>query len=237
MGKTFNLNLKATKVNNNKIVAMSKKDYALNKFKQIKNDANYNLSQLASITDVHRDIISRYLDGKRINHIDYAKIIKCFPILLETDNTKVNLKPINIVGALTVSGVVRHLYINETRQLYFPEHLQSTFGTNFVALASNHSNNIIVCKLLHSTDCIENCRHTFLEPDSEKNEFFIVTDRNCYYGINLNLDGNWTLCNFLTYKKIDIEPDEKIVEVYQTFVKINKDWTLFLNKNIETKII
>jgi len=74
MGKTFNLNLKATKVNNNKIVAMSKEDYALKKFKEIKDNANYNLSQLSNITEVHRDIISRYLDGKRINHIDYAKL-------------------------------------------------------------------------------------------------------------------------------------------------------------------
>ena len=237
MGKTFNLSLEPIKVNNNKIVPMSKDDYALKKFKEIKDEANYNFSQLASITEVHRDIISRYLDGKRINHIDYAKIIKCFPELTETDNTKVNLKPINIVGSLTKSGVVRHLYINETRELYFLEHLQSTFGTNFVALTSNHSNNVIVCKLCHSKSCPDTCTHNYLEADSEKNEYFIVTDRNCYYGINLNLNGNWTLCNFLTYKKIDIEPDEKIVEVYQTFVKINKDWTLFLNKNIETKTI
>lgn len=222
MGKTLVLNSKANIVENDKILFMSKDSYSLNKLKQIVKENNYNVAQLSNITFVHRDIIKRYLAGTRINHIDYEKIIKCFPELTETNNNKLTLKPILVTGALTKSGVVRHLYINEPKQFLFLECAQSLFGKNLVAILSNHSNNIILCKLTENKN--------FYQADNEKNEYFIVTDRNCYYGINLNLNGNWTLCNFLTYEKIEWEEDEKVVEVYQTFLKVNSNWNLFIEK-------
>ena len=211
-------------------IKSNSKNYTLQEFTKLKEERNYNIAKLSQLTNVNRSIIERYLDGKHINHIAYEKIVSCFPEIYRADKNikELELTTISLKGSITTNGVVRPLYMSEPKEIIFVNHMKKIFGKNFIALISEHTNNHIVCKI---TDL------KFNVAINNKNEFFVITDQGCYYGMLLNVNGKWRLCNFFDYKVIDINPNEKIMEVYQTFIKLNNKWENFLDKKVKTKLV
>ena len=54
-------------------------DFPSNQLKNIKDKNNYTLSKLHELTNVNRGVLERFLDGGKINHIDYRRILNIFP--------------------------------------------------------------------------------------------------------------------------------------------------------------
>ena len=89
-------------------------------------------------------MLERFLNGGKINHIDYRRIINVFPEIEQQGNIKINLDviPYQIFGCLIDNGIVRHLFLNEDNKFYFLAHFKKVFPRETLALSNFKSNNI-----------------------------------------------------------------------------------------------
>ena len=159
-------------------------DYPSSRLKEIKDDKNYTLSKLHELTKVNRGVLERFLDGGKINHIDYRRILNVFPEI-EQSNLRVGLDVVAypVFGCLIDNGLVRHLFLNEDHKFYFLAHFKKVFPRETLALSNFKSNNIFLCQQRPSLNIWNEENVGF--------EFLIKTEVNCFYGVVQRQDDNF----------------------------------------------
>ena len=193
----------------------------------VRKKENLTISEISKITKVNRDVISRFLDGKKINHIDYIKILNEFPQIQQSlSEYKLNVSVIDIYGTVLDGGIVRHLFLNESKEFLFLDHLKQIFTKDIIGLHDSKSSSKYILQL--KTDCISGACNIFKE-DFINREFLIKTITNAYYGIMKNVGDETWLCDQHTLKPIDFGDDsnkpEKIIECYDLIGKISNSWS------------
>lgn len=204
----------------------------------VKEQEHLTIARLSELTNVKRDIIKRFLDGHKINHIDYQKILDTFPnIAPKKDEPVVSLSGIDVFGVLTnaTTGLVRHLYINEPKNFYFLDHLKKAFDINVIAIKNPIGDSYNICRLVYIKDDKKFNKDIYQKHNINK-EFFIKTEQNCYYGLLLEVENQLRLCSWFTQKPLVWEKDETIVEAYFSFVCISTNWLDAIQENLRPKI-
>jgi len=212
-------------------------------FKAIKDKANLTISKLCKITKVNRDVISRFLDGKKINHIDYIKILNEFPDLQTTvSNHKLAVSKCNMYGTVIKGGIVRHLFYRESKEFYFIDHLKKVFSREIIGLHDEHTSSKYILQLRqcpekkHDPNSYENPCSIFTQ-EYEHQEFLVKTTTNAYYGVMKRYKKEYYLCDLHTLEPInfgiDTRKPENIIECYDLVVKASDKWTLLKDKKFE----
>ena len=198
----------------NKIIT----DFPCKQLKIIKDKKNLTLSKLHQLTNVNRGVLERFLDGGRINHIDYRRIINVFPEIEESNIKQgIDVIPYQVFGCLISKGIVRHLFLNEDNKFYFLAHFKKVFPRETLAISNFKSNNIFLCQQRPS-----------LEIWNEENigfEFLIKTEVACYYGVIQRDQDRFHLVDIIDHMKIDIDDGTPIREVFDLAVKVSTKWS------------
>ena len=220
-----------------------KQDYPYLTFKAIKEQTNLTISKLCKITKVNRDVIKNFLDGKKINHIDYIKILNEFPELQTTaSNHKLAISKLAIYGTVIKGGIVRHLFLRENKEFYFIDHLKKVFSGDLICLHDEHTSTKYILQLRTCNDKNHN-NFSFDNPCSifqqeyEHQEFLVKTTTNAYYGVMKRHKKEYYLCDLHTLEPInfgiDAKKPENIIECYDLVVKASDKWTLLKDEKFE----
>ena len=226
------------KKNNSDIIPLKKmvlKNYK-NPYKilsDIKEFNNLSITHIADKTNVNRDVISRFLDGKKINHIDYIKILNEFPQLQKTVSvTKLNISKIYMYGVVTKGGKVRHLFLREAKEWLMIDHLSKVFTKELIGMHDEHSSAKYILQLRSSSD--------IFKQEFQHQEFLVKTTTNAYFGIMKPYRHEYYLCDQHTLEPIDFGEDsnkpEKIIECYDLLVRCNDRWSELKDKKYSTVI-
>ena len=204
-------------------------DFPSKQLREIKEQKNYTLTKLHELTNVNRGVLERFLDGGKINHIDYRRILNIFPEI-EQSNLRVGLDVISypVFGCLIDNGLVRHLFLNEDHKFYFLAHFKKVFPRETLALSNFKSNNIFLCQQRPS-----------LEIWNEENigfEFLIKTELNCYYGVVQRQDDKFHLVDIIDHKHINIDDGTPIREVFDLAVKVSQKWSDIKNNDLNSVV-
>ena len=193
-------------------------DFPCKRLREIKDDKNYTLSKLQALTKVNRGVLERFLDGGKINHIDYRRILIVFPEI-EQGNLRVGLDviPYQVFGCLIDKGIVRHLFLNEDHKFYFLAHFKKVFPRETLALSNFKSNNIFLCQQRPSLDIWNEENIGF--------EFLIKTELNCFYGVVQRNEDSFHLVDIIDHKHINIDDGTPIREVFDLAVKVSQKWS------------
>jgi hypothetical protein len=208
-------------------------NYSSEKLSKIKIKNNFTLTKLHQITKVNRGVLERFLDGGKINHIDYLKIIKEFPQIQEqqySDKKVLEVAPINMFGAVEQQGYVRGMYLNESKVFYLDSPLKTIFTNELIALHDTFSANKFVC--IYKPNKIK-----FTRQDVD-HYFLIKTKTDCWYGICKQVDKEFVLhchncqecLSVINYKKDDI------VEIFEMLATINGRWSELKDKSFTSVI-
>ena len=202
-------------------------DFPSKQLKEIKEQKNYTLSKLHELTNVNRGVLERFLDGSKINHIDYRRILNIFPEI-EQSNLRVGLDviPYQVFGCLIDKGIVRHLYLNEDNKFYFLAHFKKVFPRETLALINFKSRNVFLCQYRPSMDIFNEENIGF--------EFMIKTELACYYGVMQRQSDSFHLVDIINHKHINIDDGTPIREVYDLAVKVSQKWSDIKNNDLNS---
>lgn len=194
---------------------------------QIQKEKNFTITKIANDTKVHRDIVKRFLDGKKINHIDYIKIANVYPL---QDNLKniLNVSKIDMFGCLTDKGIVRHLFLNEQKEFYFLDHLKLVFTRELIGIHNMFSTTKIIVQARNDVDIFKQI--------CERQEYLVKTETSAYYGFIQKHGKEFHLHCLWTGDCIDIPKEEKIMEVFDLVVKISANWSDIKDARFSSKI-
>tara|TARA_R100001443_G_scaffold81093_1_gene87979 strand:- start:193 stop:978 length:786 start_codon:yes stop_codon:yes gene_type:complete len=222
-----NNNLYGKEYENMKKSDKSITDFPVKKLNQIKDKTNLSLTKLQALTNVNRGVLERFLDGKKINHIDYRRILKKFPEI-EQGNIAVGLDviPYQIFGCLIDNGIVRHLYLNEDQVFYCLAHFKKVFPRETIAIRNYKSNNIFLCQYRPSMN--------IFNEDNLGYEFLIKTEIACYFGVMQRNEDEYHLVDIMSHKVIKLDDGTPIREVYDLVVKVSKKWSDIKNNNLNS---
>lgn len=198
------------------------------KLKITKEEQHLTITKIAEITNVSRDVISRFLDGQKINHIDYIKIAKVFPEIQEiTDKKILEVKPIDIFGSIEAGGYVRGLYLNEPKEFLIDKPLLDIFTDELIVLHDSFSNNKFVC--IHRPNKTSFTRH------DHNYMFLIKTKTDCCFGLIKEYKDHFCLHDKHTLEPITIKELE-IIEVFEMLGCLNGRWNELKDKNLNSVI-
>ncbi len=179
---------------------------------------NLTISELSSKTKVNRDIIKRFLNGHKINHIDYLKIVKVYPEIQKIVNPDKNFLQaieIDMFGTIIDNGLVRGLYLNESTTFLFVDNLKRIFTRDMIGLHNKFSNNKHIC--------LYTKKQSF-SIDDLNYHFLVKTETNCYYGVVHKYKSDYVLCSTQDNLPIQMQ-DKKIIEIYELIAIINNRWS------------
>jgi len=193
-----------------------------------KDEQNLTISKIAEMTNVSRDIITRFLDGQKINHIDYIKIAKEFPEVLEiTDKKILEVAPITVFGSVELGGYVRGLYLNEQKEFLLDKPLLQIFTDELVALHDSFSNNKFVC--IHRPNKTNFTRH-------DHNHMFLVkTKTDCWFGLIKEHNNHFCLHDRHKLEPISFKELE-IIEVFEMLALVSGRWSELKDKNLTSVV-
>ncbi len=193
-------------------------DFPSKQLQHIKDEKNYTLTKLHELTNVNRGVLERFLDGGKINHIDYRRIINVFPEIEQGSvRLGIDVIPYQVFGCVIDGGRVRHLYLNEDNKFYFLAHYKKIFPRETLALTNFKSNNVFLCQHRPSINIWNEENIGF--------EFLVKTEVNCFYGIVQRYDDGFHLVDIMRHKHIHIDDGTPIREVFDLTVKVSQKWS------------
>lgn len=189
-----------------------------------KDEQHLTITKIAEMTKVSRDVITRFLDGHKINHIDYIKIAKEFPEVLEVSDKKIlEVAPITVFGSVEQGGYVRGLYLNEQKEFLLDKPLLQIFTDELVALHDSFSNNKFVC--IHRPNKTNFTRH------DHNHMFLIKTKTDCWFGLIKEYNNHFCL-----HDRHKLEPiifkELEIIEVFEMLALVSSRWSELKDKNL-----
>ena len=192
-------------------------DFPRKKLSEIKDKKNLSITKLHNLTNVNRGVIERFLDGHKINHIDYMKIANTFPEIQEyTDKTILQVAPINFFGTVEQGGYVRGLFLNEQRTFLLDKPLKTIFTSELVALHDSFSANKFVC--IYKENKTSFTRH-------DHNHMYLVkTKTDCWFGLIKEHNSHFCLHDRHKLEPITVKELE-IIEVFEMLALINDRWS------------
>jgi len=197
-------------------------DFPRNKLNEIKNKKNLSITKLHNLTKVNRGVIERFLDGHKINHIDYMKIANTFPEIQEySDKTILEVSPINFFGTVEQGGYVRGLFLNETKQFFLDKPLKMIFTDELVALHDSFSANKYVC--------IYRANKTSFTRDDHNHMYLVKTKTDCWFGLIKEHNSHFCLHDRNNLKPISLKELE-IIEVFEMLAFVNSRWSELKDK-------
>tara|TARA_R100000655_G_scaffold43489_1_gene79801 strand:+ start:6806 stop:7486 length:681 start_codon:yes stop_codon:yes gene_type:complete len=199
------------------------------KLKITKEEQHLTITKISEITSVSRDVIKRFLDGHKINHIDYIKIAKQFPEIQEDNNkTTLEVSPLTVFGSVEAGGYVRGLYLNEQKEFLLDRPLTTIFTEELIVLHDSFSNNKFVC--IHRPNKTTFTRH-------DHNYMYLVkTKTDCWFGLIKEHNSHFCLHDRLKLEPITVKELE-IIEVFEMLGFFNGRWNELKNKNLNSVII
>ena len=198
------------------------------KLKITKEEQHLTITKIAEITNVSRDVITRFLDGQKINHIDYIKIAKQFPEIQEaSDKTTLEVTPLTVFGSVEQGGYVRGLYLNEQKEFLLDKPLFTIFTEELIALHDSFSNNKFVC--IHRPNKTTFSRH-------DHNYMYLVkTKTDCWFGLIKEHNGHWCLHDRHKLEPISVKELE-VIEVFEMLGFFNGRWNELKDKNLNSVV-
>ena len=217
------MNKKAEQSDELKIVKMPYK-----KLKVTKEEQHLSISKISAITNVSRDVVSRFLDGHKINHIDYIKIAQKFPEIQEvSEKTTLKVTPVTVFGTVETGGYVRGLYLNEQKEFLLDKPLKSIFTEELIVLHDSFTNNKFVC--IHRPNKVAFTRfdHNYM--------FLVKTKTDCWFGLIKEHNNYFCLHDRHSLKPITVGELE-IIEVFEMLGLFNGRWNELKDKNLNSVI-
>ena len=213
-----------------KLVKMGNKKIDLaphEQLNEIQKEKNFTITKIANDTKVHRDIIKRFLDGKKINHIDYIKIANVYPLQDKLKNI-LNVSKIDMFGCLTDKGIVRHLFLNEQKEFYFLDHLKLVWTRELIGIHNMFTSTKIIVQAREDVDIFKQI--------CERQEYLVKTETSAYYGFIQKHERDFHLHCLWTGDCIEIPKDEKVMEVFDLVVKVSANWSDIKDNRFSSRI-
>ena len=223
-------------IKNNISYIKKMKDYILpyKKLATIKDSDNLTVSKLSEITGVKRDIISRFLDGKKINSFDYDKILDHFPTIRKSQiENKIDVAKVYMFGVVSKGGFVRHLHLNEQKEFYFVDRLFKLFTREIVGIHSEYSSAKFICQV---RDCSNPC--DIFKANYDGQLFLVKTVTAAYFGVMRAVGNEYWLCDKGTLEPISFgeknnRNPEDIIECYDVLFQISNNWSQLVDPKFE----
>lgn len=212
----------STKTQDLKVIKMPYK-----KLKVTKEEQHLTITKISEITNVSRDVITRFLDGHRINHIDYIKIAKKFPEIQENGNKEnLQVKAITMFGALEPNGYVRGRFLNDPKEFFLPKSLVELYPNEIIGLHDSFSANKFICMHLPK-------KTKFYRSDLNY-VFLIKTHTDCLFGIvkETNNDVFDIVCRH-TFNELEYKRDD-IIEIFEMVTTVSGRWSELKDKKINS---
>ena len=204
-------------------------DFPSNELAKIKIKKNLSLTKLQEITNVNRGVLERFLDGGKINHIDYRRIVSKFPLIEQSNlNASIDVIAYPVFGCLIANGTVRHLFLNEDHKFYFLAHFKKVFPRETLAISNFKSNNIFLTQQRPSLNIWNEENIGF--------EFLIKTEIACYYGVLQRDEDRFHLVDIINHKHINIDDGTQIREVFDLAVKVSAKWSDIKNNDLNSVV-
>ena len=197
------------------------------KLKTAKEEQNLTISKIAEMTKVSRDVVTRFLDGQKINHIDYIKIYKVFPEVQECGHKEnLQVKAITMFGALEPNGYVRGRFLNDPKEFYLPRNLVELYPNEIIGLHDSFSANKFICMHIPK-------KTKFVRADLNY-VFLIKTHTDCLFGIvkETNNDVFDIVCRH-TFKELQYKRDD-IIEIFEMVTTVSGRWSELKDKKINS---
>jgi len=204
-------------------------DFPCNELTKIKIRKNLSLTKLQQLTNVNRGVLERFLDGGKINHIDYRRIVSKFPEIEQNNlNASIDVIAYPVFGCLIDKGIVRHLFLNEDHKFYFLAHFKKVFPRETLAIANFKSNNIFLTQQRPSIN--------IWNEENLGYEFLIKTEIACYYGVLQRDEDKFHLVDIIDNKHINIDDGTQIREVFDLAFKVSTKWSDIKNNDLNSVV-
>jgi len=199
-----------------------------NRLAELKEQQHLTITELSKMTKVNRDVVKRFLDGNKINHIDYIKIVKVFPEIHEISDKKIlEVTPIGIFGSVEAGGYVRGLYLNEQKEFLLDKPLTSIFTDEIVALHDTFSNNKFVC--------IHRPNKTSFNREDHNYMYLVKTKTDCWFGLIKEHNNHFCLHDRHKLEPISVKELE-IIEVFEMLAFVSGRWNELKDKNLHSVV-
>lgn len=217
-----------TNMSNNKVIELNPSE----KLEKIKDERNFTIAHIAKISGVKRDVISRFLEEKNINHIDFIKIRNSFPdIDIRPDQRILPITKLNMFGTIQKNGSVSQLMLNDSKTVLIPTNIKKLFSKELIGLHVISSSSKYILQIRKD--------HNVFNENEINNEFLVKTLTNSYYGVMRPCNNHICLASVWDFKKLNIHKEDsdsgRIVEIYDLVMKISNKWSVLKDNKLIAK--
>ena len=221
IGDIFKLNM-----SNNKVIELNPSE----KLEKIKEERNFTIAHISKVSGVKRDVISRFLEEKNINHIDFIKIRNSFPdIDIKPDQKILPVAKINMFGTIQKDGSVSQLMLHDAKTILIPANILKLFTRELIGLHICTSNLKYILQIRKD--------HKIFNENEKNHEFLIKTLTNAYYGVMRPCNDHICLANIWNMKSMGVHEvnQNKILEIYDLVLIISNKWSSIKDKKFMSK--